>query len=144
MSALALITQQAVDTTLVTTGAPMSVSTADISSLVAGAAVLFAQIPIALVNTSSTTVLPAGAVVTDVQLEVDTPYSAGTSISIGSVGSPSLLLGTGDNDPTTADLYVAEQRTPWTAPSAIVVTIAGAPLAGAGFVTVSYCLDPNP
>jgi hypothetical protein len=93
---------------------------------------------------TSTTTLPAGAVVVSATLDVQTPYTAGATIAIGSAASPSLLLGTGDNAPQFANAYTAEQDTVWTVPGTVLVTIAGAPAAGAGEVLVQYSIAPNP
>jgi hypothetical protein len=102
------------------------------------------QFATALVPVGGTTSLPAGAVVIRAALEVDTPYSPGTTISIGSVGSPTLLMGVADNDPTTADLYDALQRTPWPVAGFVEVAVGGAPLAGSGVVIIEYTNSPNP
>jgi len=93
---------------------------------------------------SSVTSIPAGAVVSRVVLDVTTPYSGGATISVGQTGSAALLMATGDNTPQTGALYEAEQDTPWGGSALpVLVTVGGAPGAGAGTVTVDYC-TPNP
>ena len=88
---------------------------------------------------SSATLIPANAIVLRSSLQVTTPYSAGTTISVGQTGSTSLLQATGDSTPTIANTYDAPQRTAWGASAlALLVTIAGAPSAGAGLATVTY------
>lgn len=90
---------------------------------------------------SSTTAIPANAVVADVKFEVTTPYSAGATVSIGQTGTAALLQATTDNLPQTAAIYDVEGDTAWGASAlAVLVTIAGAPAAGAGFVIVTYCV----
>jgi hypothetical protein len=87
----------------------------------------------------SATKIPANATVRSAMLDVTTPYSGGATVSIGQAGSLTLLQLTTDNLATVAGQYEVNQRTPWGA-SALVVrtTVAGAPAAGAGFVTVEY------
>ena len=87
----------------------------------------------------STAKIPANAVVRSAMLDVVTPFSGGATVSIGQAGSLTLLQLTTDNLATVAGQYEVPQRTPWGA-SALVVrtTVAGAPAAGAGFVTVEY------
>lgn len=92
---------------------------------------------------SSATTIPANAIVNDVKLDVTTPYSAGATVSIGQTGSASLLQATGDNLATVAGIYDVEQDTAWGASAlAVLVTVAGAPAAGAGQVVVQYSV-PN-
>jgi hypothetical protein len=87
----------------------------------------------------STAKIPATATVLSAMLDVVTPYSGGATVSIGQAGSLALLEATTDNLATVAGQYQVPPRTPWGA-SALVVrtTVAGAPAAGAGFVTVEY------
>jgi hypothetical protein len=92
---------------------------------------------------NSATLIPANAIVLDAQLDIVTPYSAGATISVGQAGSVSLLQLTTDNLATVAGLYEVEQDTAWGAAAlAVLVTVTGAPAAGAGFVVVRYCV-PN-
>lgn len=87
----------------------------------------------------SATVLPVGAVVSDVQVEIDTPYSGGATIEVGQAGSLALFQATTDNNPQGAGIYDVPQDTPAGA-LAIVTTIGGAPGAGAGFVIVKWSI----
>lgn len=88
---------------------------------------------------TSTALLPANAVVLRATLNVVTPYSVATTITIGQVGALTLLQAATDNLATAAGLYLVPQETDWGAVAlAVVATIAGAPAAGAGFVTVEY------
>jgi hypothetical protein len=101
--------------------------------------------PIAIAATQdSLTPIPANAVVYSCMVQVVTPYTGGTVITVGRVGSLALLQSASDNLPTAANLYQTVQRTPWGATQLPVrVSVAGAPIAGAGFCVVSYSL-PNP
>lgn len=90
---------------------------------------------------SSATLIPANAFVQDAKLEVTTPYSAGATVTVGQTGSAALLLATTDNLPQTAAIYDVEGDIAWGASAlAALVTVAGAPAAGAGFVVITYAL----
>lgn len=88
---------------------------------------------------SSVTIIPANAIILRSTVTITTPYSAGATIAVGQTGTTGLLQATTDSTPQTADNYDAPQRTAWGAsPLALLVTVGGAPAAGAGFVTVQY------
>ena len=90
---------------------------------------------------SSVTSIPAGAIVLRADVTITTPYSGGATIAVGQTGTTNLLQGTADNFPQTDDEYLADQRTAWGASALpVLVTVGGAPSAGAGFVTVVYAL----
>jgi hypothetical protein len=92
---------------------------------------------------SSATSIPANAVISSCELKVTTPFSGGTTISVGQTGSASLLMATGDNTATVANEYQADQRTDWGGSSLpVLVTVAGSPSAGAARLNVQYSL-PN-
>lgn len=92
----------------------------------------------------SATSIPANAIVLEAWVDVQTPYSGGTTISLGRAGSTSLLQATTDNNPLAAGIYILQQDTSWGGAALPVrTTIAGAPGAGAGFVVVKYCI-PDP
>jgi hypothetical protein len=94
---------------------------------------------------SSATSIPANAIVHSVLVNVTVGYSAGTTIAIGQAGTTTLLQATTDNTPTVANTpgYLSELDQAWGASALpVLVTVAGAPAAGAGFVTVLYSL-PN-
>ncbi|MFI5296516.1 MAG: hypothetical protein ACHREM_00340 [Polyangiales bacterium] len=92
---------------------------------------------------TSVTSIPANAVVSSSFFTVTTPFSPGTTISVGQTGSVSLLQATTDIFPGVVDSYSAPQDTAWGAAALpVLVTITGAPAAGAGFITVVYSL-PN-
>ncbi len=91
----------------------------------------------------SATSIPANAVGITAELDIQTPYTVATTISVGRAGSLSLFMATTDSTPTVAGLYQVMQDTPFGgAALPIVVIVGGAPVAGAGFAIVRYTL-PN-
>ena len=92
---------------------------------------------------SSTTSIPANAIIRRAMLDITTPYSGGATIAVGQTGTTSLLMATGDNVATLANQYEASMDVAWGAGAlAVLVTVAGAPAAGAGFCVVEYT-SPN-
>ena len=90
---------------------------------------------------SSTTSIPASAYVLYCDVTITTPYSAGGTVAVGQTGSTTLLQAAADNVATVAHQYGAAQTTSWGAsPLPVLVTVGGAPAAGAGIVAVQYCL----
>lgn len=88
---------------------------------------------------SSTTQIPANAIISDCQVKITTPYSGGATISVGRTGSTALLQTTTDNLPQSSDTFEVTQDTAWGAsPLAVLTTIGGSPGAGAGVVIVNY------
>jgi len=88
---------------------------------------------------SSTKLIPANARGLKASLEVGTPYSATTTISIGYSGAETALMATTDNNAEVADTYIVEQDTAWdSSDAAVLVTIANTPAAGAGVVLIEY------
>src|SRR6516162_7834069 len=57
------------------------------------------RVPLALATVSSGALLPAGAFVTGCVLEIDTPYNAAATISVGQTGMPAAFMPTADNNP---------------------------------------------
>jgi hypothetical protein len=112
-----------------------------ISPSVAGA-LFWIRMPITnAASQSSTTVIPANAVVARAVVTVTTTYSAGATISVGQTGTTALLMATADSSPTIVNSYDAPQDTAWGASAlAVLVTIGGAPAAGAGFVSIYYAV----
>jgi hypothetical protein len=102
-------------------------------------------VPLGLVTASSTTVLPAGALVTLASLNITTPYSVGATIEIGQAASPAAFMTpTGENDPQIVGLYQNPQASVANTPAqAVLVTIAGAPAAGAGSASITYVAAPQ-
>ncbi len=113
----------------------------NISPNVAGV-VLAIRMPITTAaSQSSTTSIPANAIIYSAQVNITTAYSAGATIAVGQTGTTTLLQATPDNTPTLVNIYLAEQDTAWGASALpVLVTVGGAPAAGAGFVTVLYGL----
>jgi hypothetical protein len=89
---------------------------------------------------ASATSIPASAYVTECTVEITTPYSGGTTISVGQTGgSATLFQLTTDNLATANGLYTVNQDTLTAgAPATVSVTIAGAPAAGVGVVIVKF------
>lgn len=94
---------------------------------------------------NSATTLQAADIVIDCELDIVTPYSAGATITVGNATTANLLMATGDNNPQAAALYQAHQDTAFAGgPATVLVTVAGAPAAGAGFAIVRYVQAPQP
>ena len=107
-------------------------------SLSGGIQVIDFPIGIAATQDSVTSIL-LNAIVYSCTVQVVTPYSPGTVITVGRVGALDLLQLATDNAPTLANLYQVVQRTPWGAATLPVrVSVAGAPAVGAGFCSVQY------
>lgn len=111
-----------------------------VQSAGAGGAEQEVRFDLGLVDGASDFVLPAGARVTDAELDVTTPYSPGTTVTIGRASSPALLQGAGDNDPEVEALYGRHQDTAWGTAAAVVATVAGAPAVGASAVIVRFTM----
>lgn len=96
-----------------------------------------------MLSQTSTSSIPANARIYRAHVEITTPYSVGGTISIGRTGSTSLMQATGDNDAQTASIYNVSQDTAFGGSALpVLVTVGGAPAAGAGVVVVEYC-NPN-
>jgi len=97
-------------------------------------------IPIAQASpVTSTTVLPAGAIVTRCAINVEVAYSDETTVTVGQTGSAALLMGTADSQPDAINSFDAPQMTAWGASALpVLVTIAGSPSVGSGHVLVEY------
>jgi hypothetical protein len=92
---------------------------------------------------NSATTLPNNAIVIACELDITTPYSGGATIKVGNSTTTDLLMGTAQNDPQLAALYSLSQDTTFTPSATILVTVAGAPGAGAGFCIVRYVATPQ-
>lgn len=86
----------------------------------------------------STQAIPAGAIVHDTVVDIDSAYDPGTTITVGDSGTTDLLMASGGNDPTTPDQYTTETDIAWSSGEVLRVTIGGSPAAGSGTVTVRY------
>lgn len=88
---------------------------------------------------NSATTIPANVQIIDAEVTITTPYSAGATIAVGQTGSTSLLQGTTDNNPQSANRYQSDQDTAWGGTArTVLVTVTGAPAAGVGVVIVRY------
>lgn len=115
----------------------------DIAPSVAGVTYMIRMAITTAASQSSATSIPANAIVYDARLDVTTAYSAGATISLGITGNTALFMGTTDNTATVAGLYQDMQDTSVGGSAApLLVTVAGAPAAGAGFAIVLYSI-PN-
>jgi hypothetical protein len=118
------------------------------SAWLADAAVNFSgavrTIKYALANTpatqDSTATLPTGAVVLRAMIDVTTPFSGGTTITVGQAGFLTTFMGTTDSHPTVSNQYEVPQDTVAPVVGVIRTTIAGAPAAGAGFTVIEYAV----
>jgi hypothetical protein len=87
----------------------------------------------------STTIIPANAVITKVQVSITTPYSGGATIAVGQAGTTNLLMGTSDNNPQTTGIYEINEDVAWGgSPLAVRTTVGGSPGAGVGVCIVHY------
>lgn len=100
-------------------------------------------LPVGLVSVSSATILPAGALILRAYLEVTTPYSPGTTITLGQTGAPAEFMGAADSNPQAAAIYEVPQLTTAAGAHPLLVTVAGAPAAGAAVAVVEYAPSPS-
>lgn len=82
--------------------------------------------------------IPQNARVLECTFEVTTPYSGGATVSIGYTGAVAAFQATTDNLPQTAAAYVVDQDTLVPSDQTVLVTVSGAPAAGAGVVIVEF------
>lgn len=83
--------------------------------------------------------IPAGAIATYMLLDVAVPFSPGTTIKVGQVGSLDAFMTTAENIPTVANQYAIPQSSQCGNLDAVVrVSIGGAPASGSGSVEVQY------
>jgi hypothetical protein len=110
---------------------------AAVAALDAFGALRVVEIPttVASATFDSLLTLPAGAIVYKAQFVIDTPYDAGTIITMGQPGFTTIFVAAADNftaDTVAGDIYIKEQATPASAVAVARVTVSGAPAAGAG------------
>jgi hypothetical protein len=94
----------------------------------------------------SATSIPAASRMIDAEFVTSVPYSAGTTITIGQTGAPTQLQGTGDNNPQdvgVGDVFRTTGDFTSGIAAPVLVTVAGAPVVGSGFVVVRYVQTPN-
>lgn len=115
----------------------------DAGDVGASGAVQEIRIPVALVTTSSTTSIPLGSIIIAAELDVTTPYSGGATISLGQTGSVAEFQATTDNLPQSTGDYAVPQDTAAASSNPLLVTVAGAPAAGAAQAIVRYVVTPQ-
>jgi hypothetical protein len=93
---------------------------------------------------NSATSIPSGALIMSEYVVITTPYSAGTTITVGIAATPALLMGTGDSNPQGVGSYEGLPLTAWPSAGTVLATIAGGPVAGAGSIVVTYTQTPQP
>ena len=87
----------------------------------------------------SVALIPKDVRVIRTRLIIGTPYSAGTTISIGRVGAVDALVTTAENNPLVANEYDLDKYVLWhTSNVAVLATINGTPVAGAATIVVEY------
>lgn len=87
---------------------------------------------------TSTKEIPANAVVLRTRVNIVTPFSVGTLISVGRTSAMTMLQAPTDNLATQAGVYEVPQETSWLTAGAVEVNIDGTPNVGDGFVVVEY------
>jgi hypothetical protein len=87
-------------------------------------------------------VIPSNAVIVETMVDVVTPLSAGGVIQVGKTGAGALLMPSNDVLATVAGQYSSgPQNVAWGATAApVLISVGGAPAAGAGFVLVHYAM----
>jgi len=90
------------------------------------------------------TSIPNGALIFERWLIVTTPYSVGTTVTLGNAGSPAQLQATTDNNPQAVGTYEVREQVTWTGPAVPLATIAGSPVAGAAKVMIRYVQAAQP
>lgn len=85
-------------------------------------------------------IIPANARILDCWVEIKTPYSAGTGISVGYVGSITKIQEITNNNPKAIEIYSKEQDTAWdTVDRVVQTTVSNNPIVGAGVIVVIFC-----
>jgi len=108
------------------------------SSPPASSGMSMSRVAVGTATVSSTNSITAGSYVARVLLTVTIPYSVGATLQVGKTGSAALLMGTTDNNPQLAGQYEIDLDTSWGAAGDILVTVGGAPGAGACTVQVLW------
>lgn len=96
------------------------------------------RVPIALATVNSATSIPAGGRVFWSVLDVTTPYSIGTTITLGTPASPALFQAATDNNPLTANYWAVMQNVDAGGPTVVRATVAGAPAVGAADMLIFF------
>jgi hypothetical protein len=96
-------------------------------------------------TTASATSIPAGSIILRARVKLTTPFSAAATIAVGQTGTPTAFQATTDNNPqgNALDVFEVPQDTTSGALLPVLVTIGGAPAAGAGICEVEYVATPQ-
>jgi hypothetical protein len=116
---------------------------ADAGDLGVGGGVQEIRVAVALATVSSVAGIPIGAIVVDAELDVTTLYSGGATISLGQAGAVAEFQATTDNLPQALGLYQVHQDTAAASTNPLLVTVAGAPAAGAAQAIIRYVVTPQ-
>ncbi len=85
-------------------------------------------------------VVPSGSTVLNAFINVTSGWSAGATLQLGTSGSPGLLVDTAENDPSTVDIYETANDELLGIDTQFIVTIGGAPGAGAGVALLRFTI----
>ncbi len=86
----------------------------------------------------STAAIPLNARVRSVFIQIITPYSPGTTISVGVFGDIEKFLGVGQFTPGIVGTFTLGQATLVGSSLPVLVTIGGSPGSGSGLIIVTY------
>lgn len=115
----------------------------DAGDVGASGAVQEIRIAVALATTSSVTSIPLGSIIVAAELNVTTPYSGGATLSLGQTGTPAGFMLTTDNLAQASGLYQVMQDTAAASANPLLVTVGGAPAAGAAEAVLRYVVTPQ-
>jgi hypothetical protein len=87
---------------------------------------------------SSVLAIPAGAVVSYAAIDIETAFSAGTTMQLGVAGTAAAFLEASRVTPTQVGIYQLPQETPVSGPLVAQMAMGGSPGAGAGLMIVVY------
>lgn len=84
--------------------------------------------------------VPTNGEILEVKIVIDTAFNdSGTTLLVGTSGTPSLFQAATDNDATATDVYITDHMDDSVSATALIITVGGsANSAGAGFVMVKY------
>lgn len=84
--------------------------------------------------------VPEGSLVIQTVVDIVTPFSNGTQISVGRQSDPDILMEADANAPTVPGLYTSDDDIVWGAPSRVLITVTGSPSVGSGFCLISFAM----
>lgn len=88
---------------------------------------------------TSTTSIPANAIILRASLDIQTAYDNNATITVGRTGSASLMMASSDSFVTTQNMFQVDQDTDFGGSALpVLVTVTGTPTVGAGFCLVEY------